>query len=59
MNHSGKKADMTLRQVVQKRCELIIALRAEATKAGSGTRCRGLVGRVRGGKGTTCPPRGT
>jgi hypothetical protein len=59
MEHTRQKADLPLRQVVQERCKLIIALRTEATKAGSGTRCRGLVGRVRGGKGTTCPRRGT
>ena len=51
MEHTRQKSDLPLRKVVQKRCELIIRFRAEAPKAGRGTRGRGLVGGMRSGKG--------
>jgi hypothetical protein len=51
MEHTWQKADLPLRKVVQKRCKLIIRLRAETSKAGCGTRGRGLISGVRSGKG--------
>jgi len=51
MEHTRQKSDLPLRKVVQKRCELIIRFRAEAAKAGCGTRGRGLISGVRSGKG--------
>ncbi len=51
MEHTGQKSDVSLGEVVKERCELVVAFRAEAPKAGCGTRCRGLVGGVRSGKG--------
>ena len=51
MHHTRQKTNLPLRKVVQKRCELIIRFRAEAPKAGRGTRGRGLVGGMRSGEG--------
>jgi hypothetical protein len=51
MDHTGQKSYRSLRKVVKERCELVVAFRAEAPKAGCGTGCRGLVGWVRSGEG--------
>jgi hypothetical protein len=51
MEHTRQKSDLPLRKVVQKRCKLIIRLRAETSKAGRGARGGGLIGGVRSGKG--------
>ena len=51
MDHTGQKSYRSLRKVVKERCELVVAFRAETSKAGCGTRCRGLVGGVRSGEG--------
>jgi hypothetical protein len=51
VQHTRQKSDLPLRKVVQKRCELIIRLRAKAPKAGCRARGGGLVGGVRSGKG--------
>jgi hypothetical protein len=51
MEHTRQKSDLPLRKVVQKRCELIIRLRAKTPKACCRARGGGLVGGVRSGKG--------
>jgi len=51
MEHTRQKSDLPLREVVQKRCELIIRFRAKTPKAGCRARGGGLVGGVRSGKG--------
>jgi hypothetical protein len=51
MEHTGQQADLPLREVMKQRCKLIIALRAETSKTGCGTSRRGLISRVRSGKG--------
>ena len=51
MEHTRNQAHLPLGKIVKKRCELIIRFRAEAPKAGRGTRGRGLVGGMRSGEG--------
>jgi hypothetical protein len=53
VEHTWQKADLPLSEVMQKRCELIIRFRAETSKAGCGTRGRGLISGVRSGEGTS------
>jgi hypothetical protein len=53
VEHTWQQADLSLGKVMEERCKLVIALRAETPKAGRGTRCGGLIGRVRSGEGTS------
>jgi hypothetical protein len=53
VEHTWQKADLPLGKIMEERCKLVIAFRAEAPKAGRGTRCGGLVGGVRSGEGAS------
>jgi hypothetical protein len=50
MHYTWQQGDATFREVMQECCELVIDVRAEASKARGRTYCRCLISRVRGGK---------